>query len=213
MRPWRTRSSARRRAPSSSHAGAAGLGWLGGRAATAAPRCPAVCRAHGLHRSPTASPCWLLPQVLNALAYYLGLTYIPDARVVDQLLGVPTYQLHEAVEVRGRRQALRAAAAGGVWVHGALARGCRRRLHACLAHTVRSPLLPCLQGPAGRLLLPILSNPALAQAGVAAGLSPQEATAFANISRLLVASTATGALGGRQAAGALHCRRRWLSHA
>lgn len=49
-----------------------------------------------------------------------------------------------------------------------------------------------------------MANPALARAGVAAGLTPQEATAFANISSLLVASTATGALGGRQRG------RRWV---
>lgn len=41
-------------------------------------------------------------QVVRALECYLGITYIPDSRVVDQLLGVPTHLLHQAVEVLRR---------------------------------------------------------------------------------------------------------------
>ncbi|KAL4420686.1 hypothetical protein ABPG75_010342 [Micractinium tetrahymenae] len=37
-------------------------------------------------------------KIVRALEYYLGLTHIPDSQVVDQLLGVPTYLLHQAVE-------------------------------------------------------------------------------------------------------------------
>ena len=37
---------------------------------------------------------------MSALAYYLGLRYIPDSRVVDELLGVPTHLLHTIVDVR-----------------------------------------------------------------------------------------------------------------
>ena len=44
---------------------------------------------------PGSSP-W---QVLNGLYYYLGLTFIDDDRVVDELLGVPTYLLHAAIDV------------------------------------------------------------------------------------------------------------------
>ncbi|KAL4451392.1 hypothetical protein ABPG77_009472 [Micractinium sp. CCAP 211/92] len=36
-------------------------------------------------------------KVVQALEYYLGITYIPDSEVVDRLLGVPTQLLHLAV--------------------------------------------------------------------------------------------------------------------
>lgn len=39
---------------------------------------------------------------MSALAYYLGLRYIPDSRVVDELLGVPTHLLHAIVDVSQR---------------------------------------------------------------------------------------------------------------
>jgi hypothetical protein len=39
-------------------------------------------------------------QVVSLLSYYFGLTAIPDALVVDQLLGVPTYKLQEFAYVR-----------------------------------------------------------------------------------------------------------------
>ncbi len=41
----------------------------------------------------------MAPQVVQALEYYLGITYIPDSEVVDRLLGVPTQLLHLAVAV------------------------------------------------------------------------------------------------------------------
>lgn len=41
----------------------------------------------------------MTPQVVQALEYYLGITYIPDSEVVDRLLGVPTQLLHQAVAV------------------------------------------------------------------------------------------------------------------
>jgi len=50
-------------------------------------------------------------QVGRAFAYYYGVTAIPDAQVVNELLGVPTYLLHQLVEV----SAGCAAAAGLGW--------------------------------------------------------------------------------------------------
>lgn len=44
------------------------------------------------------------PQVMSALAYYLGLRYIPDSQVVNELLGVPTHLLHAIVDVSGGRR-------------------------------------------------------------------------------------------------------------
>lgn len=57
-----------------------------------------------LHSAPLAPlPALLLPspQVTSALAYYLGLRYIPDSQVVNELLGVPTHLLHSIVDVSG----------------------------------------------------------------------------------------------------------------
>ena len=41
-----------------------------------------------------------LLQVTNAMEYYFGIRDIPDDQVVDQLLGIPTYKLHEFIDVR-----------------------------------------------------------------------------------------------------------------
>jgi hypothetical protein len=40
-------------------------------------------------------------QVLTALGYYFGVVGIEDRYVVSNITGVPTFQLHEFVEVRG----------------------------------------------------------------------------------------------------------------
>lgn len=49
------------------------------------PPCPLAC--------PTA-------QVLTALGYYFGVVGIEDKYVISNITGVPTYQLHDFVEVR-----------------------------------------------------------------------------------------------------------------
>lgn len=41
----------------------------------------------------------LVSQVLSIFSYYYGLRAIPDAMVMDSLIGVPTYLLHEFVSV------------------------------------------------------------------------------------------------------------------
>ena len=77
---------------------------------------------------PPASACL---QVLDGLNYYLGVTYIPDDRVVHELLGVPTFLLHEAIDVRapaavhssrggGRPACLSAAGATSGMTHSAM---------------------------------------------------------------------------------------------
>jgi hypothetical protein len=86
--------------------------------------------------------------VLDGLNYYLGITDIPDDRVVHELLGVPTYLLHEAIDVR---------APAVLWVPGGDAGLCAgaqaaRHSRACpqgrrlrrLGHSLVNPAcLPC----------------------------------------------------------------------
>lgn len=71
--------------------------WAGGApaacwaAASPPTRCPLVC---SVRRSPSFST---LVQMTNALSYYFGVLDIPDSMVVNDLLGVPTYLLHDYV--------------------------------------------------------------------------------------------------------------------
>lgn len=62
-----------------------------------------LLQMHAALFDPSASACLahLPPQVMSALAYYLGLRYIPVSQVVNELLGVPTHLLHSIVDVSG----------------------------------------------------------------------------------------------------------------